>query len=115
MTKVAILPVPTTKGDVADRAVAGNRHSQGKTAGEALDALTSQLPEGEAGPLIIVRSLRPDRFFDADQQQQLAEWMKHWRLARDRGKAWSADEQSELEVLVEAELRAAASRSCGCG
>ena len=47
MTQVALLPVPTATGDVAYRAVAGNRHSQGKTAGEALDALTSQRPEGE--------------------------------------------------------------------
>ena len=111
MTQVALLPVPTATGDVAYRAVAGNRHSQGKTAGAALDALTSQLPEGEAGPLIIVQSLRPDRFFDADPQQRLAELMKHWRLARDRGTSLPADEQSELETLVEAELCAAASRA----
>jgi hypothetical protein len=49
MTRVAILPVPTATGDVAYRAVAGNRHSQGQTAGEALDALTSQRPEGDEG------------------------------------------------------------------
>ncbi len=111
MTQVALLPVPTATGDVAYRAVAGNRHSQGQTAGAALDALTSQRPEGEAGPLIIVQSLRPDRFFDADQQQRLAELMKHWRLARDRGTSWRADEQLELETLVEAVLCAAASRA----
>lgn len=111
MTKVAILPVPTAQGDVTYRAVAGTRYSQGKTAGEALDALTAQLPDGEAGPLIIVQSLRPDPFFTAAQQQRLAELMNRWRLARGRGKSLPTDEQSELEALVEAELRAAASRA----
>jgi hypothetical protein len=40
MTKITILPVPAEKGGVSYRAVAGNRQSHGKTAGEALDAFT---------------------------------------------------------------------------
>ena len=87
MTKVAILPVPTAKGDLSYHAVAGDKHSQGKTVGAALDALTAQVSEEEAGPLIIVQSLCSDHFFNADQQQRLAELMGRWRLARDQGQA----------------------------
>lgn len=111
MTRVAILPVPSEKGDFAYRAVAGDKQSHGKTAGEALDALTAQLSEGEASTLVIVQSLRPDRFFSAAQLQRLAELMARWRAARDMGETLPVDEQSELEALVEAELRAAARRA----
>ena len=115
MTKVAILPVPTEKGVVSYRAVAGDKHSQGKTVGEALDALATQLSVDEAGTLIIVQSLRPDRFFNANQQQRLAELMERWRAARDKGETLPADEQSELTALVEAELRAVAGRAAALG
>jgi hypothetical protein len=115
MTRVAILPIPTEKGVVSYRAVAGDKHSQGKTAGEALDALTTQLSMDEAGTLIIVQSLRPDRLFNADQQRRLAELMTRWRAARDQGESLPADEQSELETLVEAELRAATGRAAALG
>jgi hypothetical protein len=115
MTKVAILPVPTDEGVVSYRAVAGDKHSQGSTVGAALDALTPQLTMDEAGTLIIVQSLRPDRFFSAAQQKRLAELMDRWRTARDQGNVLPQDEQSELETLVEAELRAAAGRAAVLG
>ena len=108
MAKVAILPIQTETGGVSYRAVAGDKQSQGKTAGEALDALTSQLPEDETGALIIVQSRRPDRFFSAEQQSRLAELMDYWRSARDKGEILPIDEQIELAALVEAELVASA-------
>lgn len=111
MTKVAILPISTEKGDVSYCAIAGDRQSQGKTAGEALDALTAQLSETETSTLVIIQSLRPDRFFNITQQQRLAELMGCWRMKRDEGQALSLDEQAELEMLIEAELRAAAARA----
>ncbi len=111
MTTIAI--VPETAGDAGTtyRAVAGNAQSVGKTPGEALDALTSQLDEAETGTLVVVQQLRPDRFFTAQQQQRLAELMSGWRAARDSGAPWSADQQAELDALVEAELRAATERA----
>ena len=111
MTKVAILPEPAADGSVSFRAVAGDRQSVGRTAGEALDALTAQLPESDAGTLIVVQSLRPDRFFTAAQQQRLAELMQRWRAARDEGQPFTAEEQAELDALVEAELQAAGARA----
>ena len=61
--------------------------------------------------IIIVQNRRPDRFFNADQQQRLAGLMDRWRAMRDRGATLPADEQAELEALIEAELRAAADRA----
>jgi hypothetical protein len=111
MTKVAILPVPTAQGDLAYRAIAGEKHAQGKTAGEALDALTAQLPADEVSTLVIVQSLRPDRFFTAAQQQRLTTLMTRWRTMRDQGATLPADEHTELEALIDAELQAAAARA----
>jgi hypothetical protein len=111
MTKVAILPIPTEQGALSYRAIAGEKHAQGKTAGEALDALTAQLSADEASTLVIVQSLRPDRFFTAAQQERLAALMGRWRTARDQGATLPADEHTELEALIEAELHASAARA----
>jgi hypothetical protein len=111
MTSVSILPVPGREGEVSYQAVAGTRHSEGRTAGEALDALTAQLPEEAAGTLVVVQSRRPDSYFTSDQQERLAALMERWRGARDRGGVLPAEEQAELDALVEAELTAAAQRA----
>ena len=111
MTKIAILPIPAELGAFSYRAIAGEKHAQGKTAGEALDALTAQLPADEASTLVIVQHLRPDRFFTAAQQQRLDTLMARWRTARDQGATLPADEQTELEALIEAELQASAARA----
>lgn len=111
MTRVAILPVPTEKGGITYTAVAGSKRSCGKTAGEALDALTAQLSGEENGTLIIVQSQQPDAYFNAAQQQRLAELTNRWRTARDQGQALPPDEQAELDALVEAELQASAARA----
>jgi hypothetical protein len=111
MMKVAILPIPTAQGALVYRAIAGEKHAQGKTAGEALDALTAQLPADEASTLIIVQNLRPDRFFTAAQRQRLDALMARWRTARDQGATLPVDEQTELEALIDAELQASAARA----
>jgi hypothetical protein len=111
MTMVSILPMKTETGGVCYSAVSGDKRSQGSTAGEALDAITAQLPTGASGTLVIVQSRTPDRFFDAAQQQRLAELIERWRDARDRGTGLSAEEQAELDALVQAELKASGSRA----
>ncbi len=110
MTKVAILPV-TTQGHRSYHAIAGAKQSSGATAGAALDALNAQLSADESGTLIIVQSLRPDQFFNAAQQQHLEDLMERWRAARDTGTQFSAQEQAELETLIEAEIYAATLRA----
>ena len=113
MTNVAILPVPTEKGGLSYRGIAGDKHSEGSTPGEALDALARQLPQDRTGEglLVVVQGLRPDHFFGGAQQRRLAELMSDWRSARDRGQVLAPVEQAELDALVEAELYASAGRA----
>ncbi len=70
----------------------------GKTAGEALDALTTQLDESETGTLVIIQNYRPDQFFTAQQQHRLSELMELWRSTRDRPEAISPEQQAELRA-----------------
>jgi hypothetical protein len=111
MTKVAILPEMSAQGDVEYRAIASGHQSLAKTAGAALDALTAQLPGDETGTLVIVQNHGPDRFFNARQQQRLAELMARWHAARDGGAEFPPAEQAELDALVETEVRASGERA----
>ena len=110
MTRVAIYPVPSEKGGQLYQGVSGDKHSEGSTIGEAIDALTAQLPEQD-GLVVLVQSLRPDRFFDAQQQQRLTHLMAQWRTARDSGGSLPLEEQQELDALIEAELKASGERA----
>lgn len=47
MTTVAILPISSINGEKSYRAIAGDKQSTGKTAGQALDSLITQLGETE--------------------------------------------------------------------
>jgi hypothetical protein len=111
MTTVAILPISDVNGEKSYRAIAGDKHSVGKTAGQALDALTAQLGEMEFSTLLVIQNFRPDSFFSAEQQERLSELMNLWRLAREQGRELPPEQQAELDRLVEIELRAAAART----
>jgi hypothetical protein len=101
MTTIAILPETNN----SYRAVAGNKESMGRTAGEALDALAPQLLDEEGGTLVIVQNLKADQFFNAAQQERLTELMQLRKASK-----LSLEEESELESLVEAELDGAQRR-----
>lgn len=111
MTTVAIVPMPTRTGGRAYQAVAGRRMAAGDTAGQALDALTEQFPEVESESFLVVKRFPPDKLFTEQQQLRLAELMGRWRESRDSGGPWSAEEQSELDSLVDAELAASGERA----
>ena len=111
MTRITILPVPTTSGKPAYFAVAGDKQSFGNSAGEALDALTEQLAEEQGSTLVIVQHWQPDAFFGLVEQQQLEDLMNRWRVARDQNQSLPAAAQRALEKLIEAELRASAART----
>jgi hypothetical protein len=102
MTTITILPETNDRY----RAVAGDKESTGRTAGEALDAITSQLAGAEGGTLVIVQNRRADEFFDAAQQGRLSALVR----LRDAGKLSTA-EARELETLVETELDGARLRA----
>lgn len=107
MNAATILPVPTEKGGILYRGMAGDKHAEGSTVGEALDALKAQLPEDEPA-VVIVQSLRPDRFFSAAQQHRLAELMHDKDTALSWGSKLEPQEQAELDTLIDAELSASA-------
>lgn len=111
MTRVSILQYPGGHGGVSYCAVAGDKRSVGETAGQALDSLTAQLSEDDVDTLVIVQHQRPDQFFSRQQQSRLSDLMERWRQSRDEGRTLTTVEQSELDALVEAELRASAARS----
>ena len=111
MTTVAILPVFNANGEKSYRAIAGDRQSVGRTAGQALDGLTTLLGEINFTALLIIQNFKPDEFFTMEQEKRLSELMNLWRTARDRGQTLSSTQQAELESLVEAELKAATLRT----
>ena len=111
MTAVSILPENLGGNGTTYRAVAGAAQSVGRTPGEALDALTSQLDAKAMGTLVIVQQFQPDEFFTEEQQQRLGELMARWRAARDAGTTLPRDQQAELEALVQAELKASGQRA----
>lgn len=111
MTRIDILNETTNGDEPRFRAVSGELQSFGKTAGEALDAITNQISDERSATLVVVQSHRPDEFFTAEQRDRLGELMALWRDARDRGEMLSQPQQSELNDLIERELKASARRS----
>jgi hypothetical protein len=111
MITISIIPdgAAASKGNY--RAVAGTHQSVGRTAGEALDALTAQMGDAGGTTLVIVQHFLPDKYFTAEQKQRMEELMDRWRAARDAGAKLPPVEQAELDALVEAELRAATARA----
>ena len=104
---VTIFPEYTSTGTQQGyRARLDKHEATGATVGAALDALSdSWETQGEAlsGMLVIVQHFRPDAFFTAAQQERLRTLMAEWRTARDREESLSPSEQTELELLIQAE------------
>jgi hypothetical protein len=112
MQNVAIYPIPGGDGTPLFRAVTRLGQTEGRTAGEALDALSGKLPSDASGTMVLIQPFRPDAFFTAAQLSRLEYLMNGWRAARDgQGPPLTADEQIELQSLVDAELRAASDRA----
>lgn len=111
MNTISILPEGGESRPTGFRAVCTGRKAAGRTPGEALDALTSQLGAGAAGAAVIVQLFHPDKYFSAEQRERLSALMARWRAARETGGALPAAEQAELERLVEEELQGSAERA----
>jgi hypothetical protein len=111
MQAISISTVADTNGDRLYRAAMGDRSSMGKTLGEALDALTVKIGSLDINGFLVLQSCQPDLFFNAEQQQRLAELMATWRTARDQGGILPPEQQVELDALIEVELYATAERA----
>ena len=104
MKAVVVLPNSQNSGNY--RAISGKKTSFGKTIGEALDSLTEQISD-EPNPVIYIQDFQPDEFFTAEQQNRLSELMQK---LRDNNSNISAEEQSELEKLIDEELEGSGKR-----
>ena len=102
MTTITILPEKTN----SYRAFTSDKESVGRTAGEALDALTLQLADEESGTLVIVQNRKADQYFNTAQQERLTSLIQK----RKDGNL-STEEEKELESLIEAELDGARQRA----
>lgn len=111
MHSIAIYPVVHEDGSKAFRAVTMSAQSEGKTAGEALDAVAPSLPSTNSGTVVVIQPFLPDSLFTAEQRARLDELMARLRVARDAGQAIPAEDRVELQSLVAAELEAATRRS----
>jgi hypothetical protein len=111
MESIAIFPVSGDHEGSLFRAVARTGQSEGRTAGEALDAISPTLPSGSSGTMVVIQSFRPDEFFGPQETQRLQSLMDRLRAARCGAEPLSSEEQAELERLVEAEWKAAACRT----
>lgn len=111
MSMITILPDDSGSSSSGFLAFLGKTQSVGRTVGEALDALNAQLDASQRGSLILVQQFEPDQYFSAQQRDRLQQLMELWRVARDNDSALSDDEQTELEALVDLELKAAAARA----
>ncbi|MFO0851273.1 MAG: hypothetical protein U0871_22360 [Gemmataceae bacterium] len=106
MTTITILPADPA----GFRAVAGGVESAGPTVGQALDGLAGRLPDAGT-TLVVIQPMTGDDFFPEADRKRLAGLMARWRAARDAGGNLPPAEQTELDALVAAELRAATARA----
>ena len=108
---ITIISETTATNEILWRAATDGKDAVGKTAGEALDSLTTQLGRQQNGMFLVYEQWQPDEFFTAAQQQRLSELMARWRAAQDSGKKLPELEQAELEALVDAQLEGSAKRA----
>lgn len=111
MNTIAILPEGGDAHPATFRAITTDRKATGRTPGEALDALTSQLGAESAGAAVILQLFRPDTHFSAEQRDRLSTLMERWRAARETGSTLPLAEQIGLERLIDEELQGSAERA----
>ena len=110
MTAVAIIKEGTAANAPAlYRAVAqpGNTQATGRTAGEALDALTARLGASGESSLFVLQPAQPDVYFNAAQISRLRELTQK---AQAHSVSLTPDEDAERHALIRAELLASAHR-----
>jgi len=111
MAVIAVTPETNETGEIVYRAVEGDRYSIGRTPGQALDALGSEVTGADNGTFLVSRLGTPDRFFTYTQQERLADLMSRWKSPQQGEAGLTPDEFAELEDLVQAELQATIDRT----
>jgi hypothetical protein len=104
MTYEAVRIEEEAASNVRYRVVSGGHKTEGRTAGEALDAL---LAKEATGPIesssILIQRFVPDVYFTLEQYDRMKELLR-------RVDSLTPDESTELDSLVDAELEATVTR-----
>ena len=111
MTTVSIVSITNDEGSQVYQAIAGSLSCNGKTPGEALDAITAELGDSESNTLVVLQNGRPDGYFSEPQRSRMNFLMQQWRSSRDIGTEFTQIEQDELDMLVQAEIQATGQRA----
>jgi hypothetical protein len=111
MTQVTLIHDAADPETMPYRAVAGKIQAMGRTAGEAIDALTARMEPENAQTLVIVRNLSGDRYFTDEQRQRMERLISQHKRSLEGHAAWTRDDEAELIRLVDAELKAATERA----
>jgi hypothetical protein len=105
MKTISIKTVTTTNGERLYQAILGTKSSTGRTAGEALDDLTTKMENQEINGFLFLQINEPDQFFTAPQQERLAELKSLWQVARDQENTLPIEQQAELDDLMVLEMK----------
>lgn len=111
MTTVTIAHEPANGMESRFRASSLGREAVGRTAGQALDALTADLDLTANGSTVIIIDARADEFFTADQQRRMMELKLRHRAALDGGPPMPPAELAELQDLALTETEGAGLRT----
>jgi hypothetical protein len=111
MATITILPEGDADNLTVFSAVSGGYQATGRTVGEALNKLITQLGTSESSTTVIVQQFQPDRLFTSTQRDQVSDLMARWRAAREARTTLPPQEQAELERLVDEELQGTTERS----
>ncbi len=104
MTCIGIRTEECEPGEPRFRAIAGDRPSVGRTMGEALDALTADWGDDIPQTAVLIQRFQSDSYFTAAQYGRMQELLAHRA-------SLTAEERTELEALIDAELEATVART----
>ena len=104
MTPVSILQETNEANIMRFRATAGKHQTVGRTAGEALDALLSKEGGNIDSSAILIQRFAPDSYFTQAQHERRQELLA-------RRASLTAEENEELDALIDAELEATVKRT----
>lgn len=104
MGPVAIRKAEDEASEARFIAVAGERRSQGRTMGEALDALAADWGDETTPIAVFIHRFQPDEHFTQAQFVRMQDLL-------GRRATLTPEERNELEALVDAELDATVART----
>ena len=111
---ISVIPTGTTEpGQDAFLAISGDTVVGGANIGAAIGAAFNALAaQGDVSAArVIIQKMNGDRFFGAEKLSRFRDLSDKQRALRERGEQLSAEDDAELEGLIDADLAASAERA----